>query len=145
MNGNQFGSRSSYAVLGISLAIGLVLRGWALGVEIRAAKLDNRSATVKGLVERDVKSDAAVWPLGYKEAENDLAGVYSKMEADKSAVLQLLAAQGIRPSEIEVREVYAVDKQADEYRDSQRPVNRSIVEQQITVTTSQVDQVAAAA
>jgi hypothetical protein len=50
-------------VLGALLALGLIIGGWVLGAEIKATRLGDRYVTVKGLVERKVKSDLALWPL----------------------------------------------------------------------------------
>lgn len=133
------------AVLGLLLALGLILGGWVLGSQIKATRLSDRYVTVKGLVERKVKSDLAIWPLTYKEAGDDLTSLYAKTEADKKTVLQFLADQDIQTSEIELGVVRVVDTQANEYGGPNRAPHRYIVEQQITVRTSRVDQVAAAA
>jgi hypothetical protein len=55
------------AVLGGCMLLGLVLGGWLLGMEIKETRLSDRYVTVKGLVERTVKSDSAVWPVTFKE------------------------------------------------------------------------------
>ena len=60
-------------------------------------------------------------------------------------MLQFLADQGIGTSEIDLGVIRVVDTQAQEYGGGNRAPNRYIVEQQITVRTSRVDQVAAAA
>jgi hypothetical protein len=138
-------SRNDNWVLGLLLALGLIIGGWALGAEIKAIKLADRYVTVKGLVERKVKSDLAIWPLTYKEAGDDLAGVYARSEADKKTILDFLAAQGIQPAETEIGVIRVVDTQANEWGGGQRAPHRYIVEQNITVRTSRVDEVAAAA
>ena len=132
------------AVLGTLLAFGLIVGGWVLGSQIKATRLSDRYVTVKGLVERKVKSDLAIWPLTYKEAGDDLASLYAKTEADKKTVLQFLADQGIASSEIELGIIRVVDTQAQEYGGGNRAPHRYIVEQEITVRTIRVDQVAAA-
>ncbi len=145
MNGTNQSNRGGAALLGSLLALGLIVGGWVMGVQIKATRLSDRYVTVKGLVERKVKSDLAIWPLSYKQAGDDLSWVYAKTEADKKAVLQFLDQQGIQPSEIELGVVRVVDTQANEYGGPNRPPHRYIVEQQLTVRTSRVDQVAAAA
>lgn len=127
------------------VALGLIVGGWLLGAEIKATRLADRYVTVKGLVERKVKSDLAIWPLNYKEAGDDLSALYAKTEADKKTVLQFLDEQGIQSSEIELGVIRVVDTQANEYGGGNRAPHRYIVEQQVTVRTSRVDQVAAAA
>jgi hypothetical protein len=145
MNGTNQTDRGSTTLLGILLALGLVLGGWILGAEIKATRLSDRYVTVKGLVERKVKSDLAIWPLSYKEAGDDLSSVYAKTEADRKVVLGFLDQQGIQSTEIELGVVHVVDTQANEYGGGNRAPHRYIVEQGITVRTKRVDQVAAAA
>jgi hypothetical protein len=137
--------RGGAALLGLLLALGLIIGGWALGAEIKATRLSDRYVTVKGLVERTVKSDLAIWPLSYKEAGEDLSVLYAKTEADKKAILQFLDRQGIQPSEIALGVIRVVDTQANEFGGGNRAPQRYIIEQQITVRSSRVDQVAAAA
>jgi uncharacterized protein len=132
-------------LLGVLIALGMILGGWVLGSQIKATRLSDRYVTVKGLVERKVKSDLAIWPLPFKEAGDDLTLLYAKTEADKKTVLQFLDQQGIQSSEIELGVVRVVDTQANEYGGPNRAPHRYIVEQQITVRTPRVDQVAAAA
>lgn len=145
MNGNSHSLRSDAVVLGALLALGLIIGGWVLGSEIKAIRLGDRYVTVKGLVERTVKSDLAIWPLSYKEAGNVLAEVYAKTEADKNTILKFLNQQGIEKSEIELGMVRVIDTQANEYGGVNRAALRYIVEQQVTVRTPRVDQVSAAA
>jgi hypothetical protein len=145
MNDMGQNRRGDTVLLGLFLALGMVLGGWVLGAQIKAIRLGDRYVTVKGLVERKVKSDLAIWPLTYKEAGDDLSVLYAKTEADRKAVEKFLSEQGIQPSEIELGVVRVVDTQAQEYGGGNRAPHRYIVEQQITVRTSRVDQVAAAA
>ncbi|MGA7379784.1 MAG: SIMPL domain-containing protein [Terriglobales bacterium] len=145
MNATSQTDRRGMALLGLLLALGLVGGGWILGSQIKATRLSDRYVTVKGLVERKVKSDLAIWTLSYKEAGDDLTGVYSKTEADRKTILQFLDQQGIQSAEIELGIIRVVDTQANEYGGGNRAPHRYIVEQQITVRTSRVDQVAAAA
>jgi uncharacterized protein len=127
------------------LALGVMIGGWILGSEIKDIRLADRYVTVKGLVERNVKSDLAIWPLTYKEAGDELTSVYAKTEADKKSLLDFLAAQGIQPNEIEIGVVRVTDTQANEWGENNRAPHRYIVEAPVTVRTSSVDQVAAAA
>ena len=145
MNGTNQADRGSTILFGTLLALGLVLGGWVLGAEIKATRLSDRYVTVKGLVERKVKSDLAIWPLSYKEAGDDLSSVYAKTEADRKVVLEFLDLQGIQSAEIELGVVHVVDTQANEFGGGNRAPHRYIVEQGITVRTKRVDQVATAA
>ena len=104
---------SGFVLLGLFLSVGMIVGGWMLGSQIKATKLNDRYVTVRGLVERQVKSDLAIWPLSYKEAGDDLTAVYAKTEADKKSVLQFLSQQGIQPSEFELGVIQVIDTQAE--------------------------------
>jgi hypothetical protein len=131
------------AVLGGCLLLGLVLGGWVLGAQIKDIKLADRYVTVKGLVERTVKSDAAIWPVSFKETGNDLPQVFAKSEADKTAVMKFFAEQGVTPQEISVGQIKVTDKLANEYGGN-NPGPRYIVEQTVTVQSANVDKIAKA-
>jgi hypothetical protein len=123
--------------------IGLILGGWLLGGQIKAMKLGDRYVTVKGLVERTVKSDTAIWPVSFKEAGSDLPQVFAKSELDKQAVLKFFAAQGVTPQEITVGQIQVTDKFANEYGGN-NPGPRYIVQQTVTVASGEVDKIAKA-
>jgi len=61
-------------------ALGLVLAGWVLGSQIKDIRLADHYVTVRGLAERTVKADLAVWPLSFCEAGNDLQSTYARSE-----------------------------------------------------------------
>jgi uncharacterized protein len=130
-------------VLGALLMVGLALGGWLLGGQIKAMKLGDRYVTVKGLVERTVKSDTAIWPVSFKEAGNDLPQVFAKSEVDKQAVLKFFADQGVTPQEISVGQIQVTDKLANEYGGNNTGP-RYIVQQTVTVASGDVDKIAKA-
>lgn len=137
--------RSELIAAALLLSVGMIVGGWLLGTQIKATRLSDRYVTVKGLVERKVKSDLAIWPLSYKEAGDDLAALSAKAEADRKVVMEFLTQQGVENAEIEVGVIRVTDMQAREYGGNERAAHRYIVEQQITVKTARVEQVAAAA
>ena len=134
---------ASAAVVGVCLLLGLVLGGWVLGSQIKDIKLADRYVTVKGLVERTVKSDMAIWPVNFKEAGNDLPQVFAKSETDKESVLKFFAAQGVKQDEISVGQIKVTDKLANEYGGNNTGP-RYIVEQTVTVQSANVDKIAKA-
>src|SRR5713101_9910855 len=145
MNGINQSNRGGTVLLGSLLALGLIVGGWVLGAQIKATRLADRYVTVRGLVERKVKSDLAIWPITYKEADDDLAVAHGRTEADRKTILRFLDQQGIQSSEIELGIVRVVDTQANEYGGPNRAPRRYVVQQTVIVRTARVDQIAAAA
>ncbi len=145
MNDTKQSYRGELIILGFLIALGLTIGGWALGSQIKTIRLGDRYVSVRGLAERPVKSDLAIWPLSYTEVGDDLPSLYSKAEADKKVILQFLNQQGIHSNEIQLGMVGVFDNQANRFNRNQAPPYRYVVNEQIMVETSRVDEVAAAA
>jgi uncharacterized protein len=128
-----------FLTLGLCLLIGLVLGGLLLGSQIKDLKLADRYVTVKGLVERTVKADTAIWNISFKEAGNDLPTVFGQSERDKASVLAFLTAQGFTPVETTIGQIQVTDRLAVEYGTGEAKGSRYIVQQLITVVTKDVD------
>ena len=77
----------------IVLAAGLAAGGWLVGAGLARFKGDTRSVTVKGLVEREVKSDQAVWTLNLRRASDTLADAHQRVAADRKADSERMAAE----------------------------------------------------
>lgn len=132
------------AVLGLLLMLGLVLGGWTLGSQIKAIRLADRAVTVKGLVERTVKSDSASWPISFKEVGNDLPSIFARSESDKTAVLSFLASQGFSSAEITVDSMSVTDRATNGGNQEEARTNRFVLQQTVLVKTGDVDKVARA-
>jgi len=145
MNSANQSNRGGMTLLGLLLAIGLILGGLVLGGQIKATRLNDRYVTVRGLAEQNVKSDLAIWDLGYTDAGDDLPALYTKSDSDKKMILDFLGQQGIKLSEIELGIVGVTDTQANGYETNKPPSRRYVIQQGITVRTSRVDVVAGAA
>ena len=126
------------------LAAGIAAGGWTLGSQVKAMKLGDRYVSVRGLAERDVKSDLAIWSLDYKEAGDDLTALSAKTDLDKQMVLKFLSQEGIQPTEIEVEEASVTDNRASQWAGNNKAPFRYIIDQGITVRTTRVDEVATA-
>ncbi len=131
------------AISGAFLVVGLAVGGYLLGSQIKDIKLGDRYVTVRGLTERQVKADLAVWNLDFKESGDDLAAVYAKSERDKTLTLAFLSEQKIADGDVSSAPARVVDRQANEYGGSEKGP-RYIVEQTVTVESKNVDGVAAA-
>ncbi len=68
------------------LAIGLVLGGYLLGDGLTRAREADRSVTVRGLAERDVKADLATWTIAYSASASDLATAQASVDRDTGQI-----------------------------------------------------------
>ena len=60
---------------GLFLALGIAAAGGAVCYGLIAGKQANRTVSVRGLAEREVDADLAVWPLKFTVAADDLTSL----------------------------------------------------------------------
>lgn len=125
------------------LAAGVAYAGVQVGKGIERFRLADRTVTVKGLAERDVKSDFAVWTLSFRRAANEFAAVQQALTADRERIVAFLRGQGFTDAEIEPRPLQVQDLLAREYG-SERVALRFNGQGQVTVKSARVDAVALA-
>lgn len=87
-------------LLGLCIALGLTLAGFFVARAVESAKRFERFVTVKGLSERDVAADLAIWPIRFNVAANDLKALQDQIGVSRNAVRQFLTAAGFKDEEI---------------------------------------------
>lgn len=130
-------------IMGFCLIVGLAAGGWFVGKGMARFKSDTRTVTVKGLVEREVKSDQALWTLGLRRAGDSLPEVQQRIAADRDAALAFLKKQGFTDAEVERQPTRTLDKLARDYSGQQNERFRYVVTTSVVVKTANVDQVRA--
>lgn len=132
--------KNQYIIASVILAIGLTILGADIASGLRSFNVANRTVTVKGLAERDVKANKVTWPLTYKEIGNDPSLMYETMRQKNKKVVEFLEKGGINASEISVNPPTIVDRQADNYGNEIMKF-RYKATSVITVTSTDVDKV----
>ena len=82
------------------VAVGLVVASFIVGGAIRDFRISDRYVEVKGLAEREVAADLAIWPVNYQLAANSLDELRDQMEAADESVIAFLKLRGFEDSEI---------------------------------------------
>ena len=142
--GDQDRTLPAAIILAAGLVLGLAAGGWLVGTGLSRFKGETRSVTVKGLVEREVKSDQAVWTLNLRRASDSLADAQGRITADRDAVFGFLKKQGFADAELERQPVKSLDKLARDFSQSQNEKFRYVVTTAVEVSTNKVDQLRAA-
>jgi hypothetical protein len=120
-------------LLGGSLCIGLYILGTILGNSLVKFKEHERSVTVKGLAEREVPADIAIWPISFVSVGNDLEEVYGDLESKTRLVVSFLEERGFGNSAITVNMPALNDKQAQGRYDADRIQFRYSATRTVTV------------
>lgn len=131
-------------LVGVLLAAAIAFAGYSVGEGLLKLRTGDRSVTIKGLAEQDVKSDFAVWALSFRRAGNAFADVQQALSEDRAKVLAFLKTQGFADSELDAAPVQVQDVYAREYAQANAPLRYNGVGR-VTVKTARVDAVAKAA
>jgi len=116
----------------VVLAIGLAAGGWFAGQGFVASRTVDRFVTVKGVAERAVQADVAIWSLRFVSTDDDLARALAEIERSQTTILEFLEDQGIDGDTVEVQRLDVTDNLANPYRSG--PVaTRYIIDQTLMV------------
>lgn len=119
------------------VAIGIALGGWLGGRGIAAVKAADRYVSVKGVAEREVQADLALWPLRVVAAGNDLAAAQASVTHSIARIRAFLVRNGIDTSQAELQEIQVTDAYANAYRPAGETPTRYVVRQTLMVRSPQ--------
>src|SRR5699024_8313055 len=94
-------------ILGAGVAVG----GWFIGRGFYAAHYGDRYVSVKGLAERHVTADLAIWPLRFVASGNQLNQVQATIRKEAATVTAFLKSQGIVTADIQLQSLAATDRE----------------------------------
>jgi hypothetical protein len=134
----------SITILGGCLLVGLIALGWLLGHAAMQVKELERTVIVKGLSEREVPADIAIWPLTFQEANADLNGIFDAIQRKNALITGFLVAHGIPKQEITVAPPVVTDLYAQSYGDKNHILFRYTGSSTVTVYSGNVVAVRAA-
>ncbi len=123
------------------LAIGVALGGFFIGDGIYRA-MSGRTVTVKGLAERDVVADTAVWNIKINGVGGDLTVLQQEIDNDLSEIHTFLTDSGFAPSDIQNLRVQVRDKYAgysDAELKNQQNDGRYVIETGVMVRSHNVE------
>lgn len=104
-------------ILGGLLCSGLIVSANGIGEKLVKMKAMERTVTVKGLAEKEVEANVAIWPIRFTEVDNDLDALYRTVQDKTDKVVAFLKQQGFSDQEISVSLPSIEDRQAQGYVD----------------------------
>lgn len=131
----------SAILLGGFVCLGLFALGYQISRGIIHIKSLDKTVTVKGLSEREVSADIAIWPITFQEAGNDLNDLFSSIQQKNALVVDFLKNLGFKTEEISVSPPGILDKQAAGYSGSDTFKFRYSGDSTITVYSENVGKI----
>ena len=123
----------------VVLALAIVIAGYFVGNMHKTGKQYDRYVQVKGLSEREVSADLAVWPINIVLTGNDLTTLKGQLEKQNEDVYQFFVKQGFKSEEITRGMVNISDANANQYNNAQNNRFRYVAQSDFTVRTREIE------
>ncbi|OPX19188.1 MAG: hypothetical protein BZ151_10580 [Desulfobacca sp. 4484_104] len=128
-------------ILGICLGVGLIILGYFISSSVTRLKAQDRTVTVKGLAEREMPANIAIWPIKFTVADDDLSNLFAVIQRNNALVMEFLKTNGFGADEISIAVPRVLDRQAQEYVNAAKAQYRYSASSAITVYSDKVDKI----
>lgn len=127
-------------ILSVALVVSAAVGGVLVGRSLERFNREDRSISVKGFAEREVKADLAIWTLKVAVPSDNLIQGSAEIETGRNKIISFLTRNGITAEEISQKEIQVADRNANEYNSN---VNgpRFILSKTIVVRSANVDNI----
>jgi uncharacterized protein len=132
-----------YAFPAVVLALGITAAGLFTGWGFARGRASDRYVEVKGLAEREVTADLALWPLRVAASAEDLGATQTQINRSTQQVLEFLGRHGIDAAATELQNLRVSDANTARYQPERRGP-RFIIEQTVMVRSERPEVVQAA-
>lgn len=120
----------------LSCGVCIIIAGYLLAGSINNFVESKRIVMVKGLSEKTVKADTAIWPISFKETGDKLAVLEDRLLSNRKKVRSFLERQGFSKEEMTDTPMAVVDYFSQIY---DRPVYRYMLHTTVLLRTDKVD------
>jgi hypothetical protein len=125
------------------IALGLALGGHFIGGGFARGRSD-RYVTVKGISEREVQADLAIWPLRIVAASDNLATANAQLQESLQKIRTFLSAQQIDPTQAQLQDFSVTDAQTNQYSGGVAAGSRFVIRQTVVVRSTRPELIRAA-
>jgi len=133
---------TSWLKIGL-LSIAIIIAGFFVSETLWKSTKNNRKVNVKGLSEREVKANLAVWPMEITITDNNLTSLNKEIERQKKIVLNFFKQKGFTDEEINAGVSNITDAKANLYGNNKQNF-RYLSRTEITLRTTDIVKIKAA-
>jgi len=121
----------------------MAIAGLLIGGGFARSRMD-RFVTVKGISEREVRADLAIWPLRIVAASDDLATANRQLQESLQKIRAFLTTQQIDASQATLQDFSVMDAQTNQYSGGTQAGARFVIRQTVVVRSTRPDLISAA-
>ncbi|MHA7808640.1 MAG: SIMPL domain-containing protein [Marinobacter adhaerens] len=127
-------------ILGVSAIISAALIANGL-TDLRTG---DRYVTVKGVAEREVNADLALWPIRFVATGASLSEAQERARSSRDAIMAFLKLQAIDQNAVELQRLDVTDTRANPYQ-ANNGEQKFIISQTLMVRSTDIDRIRQAA
>lgn len=128
----------------IITAVAIVLAGLLIGGGLSKVRQSEHVVTVKGISEREVKADLAIWPLRIVAASNDLATANAELAKSLQNIRTFLAENSIDASNASLQDFSVTDAETNQYSGGSNAGARFVIHQTVVIRSTKPELIMAA-
>lgn len=133
---------TSWLKIGV-VSLAIIIAGFFVSETLWKSTKNNRKVNVKGLSEREVKANLAVWPMEITITDNNLTSLNKEIERQKKVVLNFFKQKGFTDTEINAGVSNITDAKANLYGNNKQNF-RYLSRTEITLRTTDIAKIKAA-
>ncbi len=137
----QESKKTPVLIAALILGIGILGSGYFIGRGFYTSKIADRFVTVKGLAEKDVVADLAIWNIKLTATGDNLTLLQESIEHNKQDLISFLKQQGVSEAEIQEASPSVVDLMAKDYRSENINQGRFIITFPVVLRSTHVGRV----
>jgi len=133
-------SLASALAMAVLIGLAMVASSWIIAGGFGQIAKPDRTVTVRGLAEREVNADLAVWSLRFELGGNDTEAVHKDIQ-EKTAVIQaFLKKYGLDETDYTIRSPEITDTSLNLYA-TDKPAFRYFASETIFIRSSKIDKI----
>ena len=130
--------KGNFVIPALLIAVGVIIAGLFVGQMHLKGKKYDRHVTVKGLAEREVMADVAIWAFTLTAGSDNLNSLKTKLDSDTEDVLAFVKSQGFNDDEMSVGFPNIQDTRAQGYQGAANQL-RYVARTDFTIRTGDID------
>lgn len=128
----------------LKIGISIVMAAVILAVGLANIITPERSVSVRGLAEREVDADLAVWNMSFSMGENSLEYMQRSILEKTEVIKKYLIKHGLEESDFTVKPAAITDNSLNSYMDQTKITYKFVAQQTILVRSGKIEAVKSA-
>lgn len=126
------------------IGISAIISAMVISSGLTDLRTGDRYVTVKGVAEREVNADLALWPIRFVATGDTLSQAQEKARSSREAIMAFLKLQAIDENAVELQRLAVTDTRANPYQNS-NGAQQFIINQTLMVRSKDVEKIRQAA